>query len=350
MFTSRASAMIRIIFPLLLGIATLLPLGAVAAPVTLADNAPDSYVVKRGDTLWHISGRFLKQPWRWPEVWRMNRDQIRNPHLIYPGQIVYLDRSGPYLRLGKPVGSLYEKRFPQAYSEQLGTPVPSISLAAIKPFLTRPLVVDDGVLAQSATIIAVDEKSVYAGPGDTVFAKNVKPGIGSWQVYRPAKALKDPLTGEILAYEAFHLGAAQVIADGSPATLRLSEAYQEVGRDDLLAPAVASEFFSYVPHAPESKVEARVVSIYDGVDEAGRNNVISLSFGQRDGAEVGHVLALYRERGSVDYRDAEGKQTYKLPEKRSGLVFVFRTFDRVSYGLILESDGPVTVGDSVRQP
>ena len=128
-------------------------------------------MVKRGDTLWHISGRFLKQPWRWPEVWRMNRDQIRNPHLIYPGQVVYLDRSGPYLRLGKPLGPLYEKRFPQAYSEQLGSPIPSISLAAIMPFLTRPLVVDDGVLAQSATIIAVDEKSVFAGAGDTVFAR-----------------------------------------------------------------------------------------------------------------------------------------------------------------------------------
>ena len=132
--------------------------------------------------------------------------------------------------------------------------------------------------------------------------------------------------------------------------LSRGEAFQEVGRDDLLAPAGESEFFSYVPHAPEGKVAARVVSIYDGVNEAGRNNVITLGFGQRDGAEVGHVLALYRERGSVDYRDAEGKQTYKLPEKRSGLVFVFRTFDRVSYALVMDGVKPVRVGYEALHP
>ncbi|MCB1887843.1 MAG: LysM peptidoglycan-binding domain-containing protein [Rhodocyclaceae bacterium] len=343
--------MTRIIFSLLTSIAALLGANAATAQSPLAANAPDSHVVVPGDTLWGISGKFLKEPWRWPEVWRMNREQIRNPHLIYPGQVVYLDRSGPYLRLGKQVGDpLYEKRFPQAYSESLTGPITSISIDAIKPFLSQPLVVDEEGLANSATVIAVDENQVFAGKGDTIFAKDVPPGTQSWQLYRPAQPIKDPITGEVLAFEAFHLGSAQVTEDGEPATLRIVAGLQEIGKGDRMLPSPGDEFFSFAPHAPEGPVAARIASIYAGVNVAGRNDVITISYGEDQGAAAGQILALYRNRGTAEYTGDGARETFVLPEKRYGLIFVFRTFSRLSYALILDSNGPATIGDSVRQP
>ncbi len=342
--------MTRIIFSLLTAIA-LMGAGSATAESPIAANAPDSHVVVPGDTLWGIAGKFLKEPWRWPEVWRMNREQIRNPHLIYPGQVVYLDRNGPYLRLGKTVGDPgYEKRSPQVYSEPLDKPITSINLDAIRPFLTQPLVVDEQSLANSATVIAVDDKQVFAGKGDTIFAKDVPPGSSSWQLYRPAAPIKDPVSGEVLAYEAFHLGSAQVTADGDPATLRVTEGLEEIGKGDRMLPSPGDEFFSYAPQAPEGEVAARITGIYGGVNVAGRNDVISVSYGLADGAAVGQVLALYRNRGTADYSGDGAKETFVLPEQRYGLIFVFRTFNRISYALILDSAGPATVGDSVRQP
>ena len=343
--------MTRIIFALLTGLSALLATSPVIAQSPIATNAPDSHVVVPGDTLWGISGKFLKEPWRWPEVWRMNRDEIRNPHLIYPGQVVYLDRSGPYLRLGKPIGDpLYEKRFPQAYSEPLDRPIASINIDAIRPFLTRPLVIDEESLTNSATVIAVDDNQVFAGKGDTIFAKDVPPGSHGWQLYRPAAPIKEPISGEVLAYEAFHLGNAQVVEDGDPATLRVTEGLEEIGKGDRMLPAVGEEFFSYAPHAPDGEVAARITGIYGGVNVAGRNDVISISHGSVNGAAPGQVLALYRNRGIAEYAGDGVKESFVLPEKRYGLIFVFRTFNRVSYALILDSNGPATVGDSVRQP
>ncbi len=344
--------MIRIIFPLLFGIATLLSVPAVADQATLADDAPDSYTVVRGDTLWDISGRFLRQPWRWPEVWRLNRDQIRNPHLIYPGQIIVLDRSGPYLSIGRRIGGpLYEKRFPQIYSEEVDSAIPSIPMQIIEPFLTRPLVVDDAKLAGAGTVVATETSRVFMGAGDTVFAKGVTEGSDVWQVFRPARPLVDPVTNELLGHEAMFLGTARVTEHGTPATLKLVSSVEEIGSGDRLVVSERPEIFSFMPHAPDAEIEGRLIGIYRGVIETGRHNVVTLNIGSRAGLERGHVLALHRERGSVVYKDDEGdKETFDLPQQRYGLAFVFRVFDRVAYALVMDSDGPVTVGDSVRKP
>lgn len=344
--------MIRIIFPLLFGIATLLSVPAVADQATLADDAPDSYTVVRGDTLWDISGRFLRQPWRWPEVWRLNRDQIRNPHLIYPGQIVVLDRSGPYLSIGRRIGApLYEKRFPQIHSEEIDSAIPSIPMQIIEPFLTRPLVVDDAKLAGAGTVVATETSRVFMGAGDTVFAKGVTEGSDVWQVFRPARALVDPVTNEVLGHEAMFLGTARVTEHGTPATLKLVSSVEEIGAGDRLVVSERPEVFSFMPHAPEAQIEGRLIGIHRGVIETGRHNVVTLNIGSRAGLERGHVLALHRERGSVVYKDdAGGKETFDLPQQRYGLAFVFRVFDRVAYALVMDADGPVTVGDSVRKP
>ncbi|MCB1962399.1 MAG: LysM peptidoglycan-binding domain-containing protein [Rhodocyclaceae bacterium] len=341
--------MIRIIFSLVIGVAALVQ-PALAAPVELAANAPDSYVVRKGDTLWDISGKFLRRPWRWPEVWQMNREQIRNPHLIYPGQIIVLDRSGPYLRLGRRIGD--GKLKPQVYTDATEQAIPSIPQNEIAPFLTHPLVVDEKRLAQSATIVATQENRLYTGQGDTVFAKDVTPSVDTWHIYRPARVLEDPLTKEVLGYEAVHLGTADVTQHGTPAALEISMARQEIGTGSLMLPADRPELLSYVPHAPSTDVEGRVIAIYGGVSETGRQGVITLGVGEREGVEVGHVLALYRYRGEVEYKDEESgrKEKFELPEHRYGLVFVFRVFDRVSYGLVVDATASVKVSDTVRTP
>lgn len=341
--------MIRIIFPLLFSVATLLSAPASAAPAALADDAPDSHTVVRGDTLWDISGRFLKEPWRWPEVWRLNRDQIRNPHLIYPGQVIVLDRSGPYLSIGRRIGD--QKLQPQVYTESSDVAVASIPMHVIEPFLTRPLVVDEGGLAEAGTVVATETSRVYTGTGDTIFAKNLKPEQNVWQVFRPARPLTDPLTKELLGYEADYLGTARVTEHGTPASLDIVDSIEEIGTGDRLVVSERPEVFSYVPHAPQSDIAGRLIGIYRGVSETGRHHVVTLNVGSRDGIERGHVLALHRNRGDVVYKDADGnKENFTLPEKRYGLAFVFRVYDRVAYALVMETDGQVSVGDSVRNP
>lgn len=365
--------MMRIISALLIGVAALLPAGVGAAgPIRLADDAPDSHAVVPGDTLWGISGKFLKEPWRWPEVWRLNREQIRNPHLIYPGQIIVLDRSGPTLKFGKRIGGqsdrpLYEKRFPQVYSEPDKVAIQSIPLRAIAPFLSEPLVVSDKEDTTAGIVVATQEGRVFTGAGDILFATRITPDVKTWNVYRKAKPLVEPVTGEILGYEAAYLGQARLSADmdaeapsadngraggAVPAGMVLLSAKQEIGKGDRLLPAGRPELPSYVPHAPDEDVRGRVVSIYNGVTETGRYNVVSLSLGARDGMEIGHVLALHRNRGETEYREDNvgPAQRFRLPEQRYGLVFVFRVFERISYALVMDSKGAVTVADSVRKP
>ncbi|MBL8459048.1 LysM domain-containing protein [Zoogloea sp.] len=369
--------MIRIISALLIGVAALVPAAAGAtAPIRLADDAPDSHVVVSGDTLWGISGKFLREPWRWPEVWRLNREEIRNPHLIYPGQVVVLDRNGPTLKLGRRIGGpsdrpLYEKRFPQVYSDPAGGAIHSIPLRAIMPFLSEPLVVDEADDSRAGIVVATQEGRVFTSRGDTIFATRIDPEISSWNVYRKARPLKDPVTGEVLGFEAAYLGQARVSAQAGvlapdaggdtqtaregapiPASLVVTSFKQEIGKGDRLLPAGRADLPSYVPHAPEQEVTGRVVSIYNGVGGAGRHDVVAISVGKRDQIEVGHVLALHRNRGEAVYREENvgAAMRYKLPEQRYGLVFVFRVFERLAYALVMESNGPATISDSVRKP
>ncbi len=353
----RKQPMTRIIFPLLLGFATLLGASAhaqsgVPSGVRLADDAPDSYTVVHGDTLWAISARFLREPWRWPDVWRLNRDQIRNPHRIYPGQVILLDRSGPWLTVGRRIasGTQSDRIEPKIYTEALETALPSIPQQVIEPFLNRPLVLDQPRVDGSATIIATETSRVLTGAGDTVFASSVSPDAELWHIYRPARALEDPITGETIAWEASFLGTARVTEHGEPTTLEILTAVEEIGVGDLMMPSERPQVFSYAPHAPEQAVEGRIISIHRGVSETGRLNVVALNIGERDGLERGHVLALFRNRGSAEYRGEAGKENFQLPEKRYGVVFVFRVFERVSYALVMESDGPATISDAVRKP
>lgn len=186
--------------------------------------------------------------------------------------------------------------------------------------------------------------------GDTVFAKDVDADTEVWHIYRPARPLEDPVTRETIAWEAAYLGTARVTERGEPTTLEIVSAVEEIGVGDLMMPSENPSVFSYAPHAPEQDVNGRIISIHRGVSETGRLNVVALNVGERDGVERGHVLSLFRNRGVAQYNGDNGKETFQLPEKRYGVVFVFRVFERVSYALVMESDGPVTISDAVRKP
>ena len=385
-----------------------------AAPVLadtlkLQDNAPDKYVVVKGDTLWDISGKFLKDPWRWPQIWKMNRAEIKNPHWIYPGDMIVLDRSGKEPRLslvkGEKGGMETVKLSPGVRATEIGNDaIPSISIRVIHPFLSQPRVVAKGALDDAPFILGSNDERVVLGSGDDAFATGGKPGVTRWNVLRPGKALRDPETGEVLGYEVEYLGDARTLTEGAPQKIRITQSVKEILPKDKLVEADNSTPFDYIPHAPESKISGRIISAYGGLSDSGRYQTVVINRGSRDGLEPGHVLAVYREGQAVTltrdekdrmawvnekskgipdggawlYSDVRclkenSKATYdqvvdvrnsfrstclgnssdravKLPDTRSGLVMVYRVYDRVSYALIMQSNGPVYLLDSVKNP
>ena len=342
--------MLRIISALILIFSSLQAAGAPAAALELADDAPDRHIVVPGDTLWDIAAKFLKQPYRWPEVWRLNQEQIRNPHWIYPGQVVVLDRreAQPRLRLAEVV--IDKQLEPRVYAQQERAAIPSIPPGVIEPFLSQPLVVEANALDPAPRIVATQEGRVYLGRGDIAYASGVGTDVKLWNIYRPGKTLVDPDNGEVLGTEAVFLGTASLQRAGEPATLSIASSLQEIGRGDRLLPAPRPDIVSYAPRAPSQPVSARVVSVYGAVAEGGRYSILALSRGKKDGVEPGHVLALYRAGAEVASRDSGKKDQLKLPDERYGLVFVFRVFERVAYALVMEVKRPVVAGDRVGNP
>lgn len=347
--------MIRIISALILALTGPLCSAAERA-LELADSAPQSHVVVRGDTLWDISARFLKEPWRWPEIWRMNREQIANPHRIYPGDVIVLERDAT----GKPLLRVQEGRLqPKIYAEQNVEAIPPIPPNVIEPFISAPLVIEVGGLDGAARIVATQQDRVFLGNGDLAYVANADPQQLRWQVYRPGKPLRDPafpnqspsdLT-HVLGYEAYYLGTAVQTRPGAPATFEIQTTKEEIGRGDRLVPTARPTLVSYVPHKPDFAVDGRIVSVYGGVGVGGRGSIVSLSRGAKDGLEIGHVLALERNRVIVERDEDDRKISVQIPPERSGLLFVFRTFERIAYALVVQSEGGgVEVNDYVRTP
>lgn len=344
--------MLRIISALLLVFSSLALLSEPAwsepaAPLELADNAPDRHIVVRGDTLWDIAAKFLKEPYRWPDIWRLNQEDIRNPHRIHPGQVVVLDRREalPKLVLGEML-----KLEPRVYSSEDRQSIPSIPQRVIEPFLSRPLVLDPGSPEPAARIVATPENRVNLGLGDRAYATGVTDDVKLWNIYRPGKTLVDPDTKEMLGVEAIFLGTGRVARPGEPATLEIVASTQEIGAGDRLLPAPKADIISYVPHAPAAPIAARIISVYGAVAEGGRNSIVALSRGKRDGLEIGHVLAISRSGRLVSHSYAGQKEAIKLPDERYGLLFVFRVFDRVSYALVMDVSRSVVPGDLVVNP
>jgi hypothetical protein len=328
----------------------------------LAPNAPDSHTVKRGDTLWDISKLFLKSPWRWPELWGMNLDQIRNPHLIYPGQVLVLERVGDRarLRVAEPVGAT--KLSPRVRSSEIDSAIASIPLHLIQPFLNEAVVFNTDELATAPRIVATQEGRVILSRGDRAYVRGDVGELRESRIFREPRALRDPTTAEVLGYEALYLGTADFARAGEeradaagkteivPATFVITSNRREVGVGDRLAPVPARDMMNYSPRAPEKAVAGQIVSIYGDGLTAGQNQIVALNKGNRDGLERGHVLALWRDGNRVLDRTDVARPMVKLPDERHGTLFVFRTFERVSYALILSVQEPVKAGDRFTQP
>lgn len=365
-----------------------------AQEVELKKNHPERHVVVKGDTLWGISSKFLKDPWLWPKVWKLNRAQIKNPHLIYPGDVVVLDLSS-----GKPELKLLRETItlqPGVVSEPLEkTAVPTIPLNVIAPFLNQPLVIEKDQLANSPRIIAGQDDRVVLSPGTKMYINKIEEADGlDWYVYRPGETLIDPDSREQLGVEATYLGDAKISRYGEPASALITKSKEEIFIKDRLVPAGDEAITNFVPHAPEAEIKGRIIKIHGGLAEAGPESIVAISRGSQDGIEIGHVMAISRygrvikdpepsketiEQASAKTklkelnfevsRDAEGKAIVnfekkpekndglilepgmiKLPDERVGLLMVFRVFDRVSYSIIMQASEPIHTKDAVHTP
>ncbi len=332
----------------------------------LAPNAPDSHTVQPGDTLWGISGLFLKSAWRWPELWGMNLQQIRNPHLIYPGQMLVLDKSNgrATLRLasGGSAPTNTVRLSPRVRSELLDNgAIASIPLHLIGPFLNEAVVFNGNELDSAPRIVATQEGRVMVSRGETAYVRGDLAGARDFRLFRELKPLRDPTTSEVLGFEGRYVGTTEVTRAAEnttvagkpvlvPATFRVTSTRLEAVVGDRLSPVPQQELVAYVPRPPSSPVEGQVVSVYGDGLRAGQNHVVAINRGEKNGMERGHVLALWRAGvPAVDTTSAD-KAAMRLPDERQGLLFVFRVFERVSYALILNVQGPVRAGDRFTQP
>ena len=347
----------------------------------LAPNAPDEYTVKPGDTLWAISRLYLLRPWRWPELWGMNISEIANPHRIYPGQVLYLDKTGGRARLtmrrgagGSADGGTIKLSPRTRFDSLAGMALPTLNPSVIEPFLSEPIVVDADTLQAAPRIVAGNDSRVLLSRGDRAYARGnaetpllETPGpLKNFRVFRSATPLKDPGTGEILGYEAQYLGKAQLQRGESttvettndkdvitvvPASVDIIAAREEIRAGDRLLPEPPRQLLSYVPRAPSSQVEGRIISVYgNAVQFAAQNQVVAINKGTRDGIDSGHVLAILKNGETILDRTGARKETIKLPNERIGLLMVFRPFEKVSYALVLEITDTPKAGDFLVNP
>jgi hypothetical protein len=358
------------------------PLGELAA------GAPDQYTVKSGDTLWAIAGLYLKKPWRWPELWGMNLEDIRNPHLIFPGQVLYLEKKDGRARLTtidplapsgrEGAGNVTTVRIsPSVRVESAGrTALPTLKNSEIEALLVEPMLMDAMTLALAPRIVATQEGRVLLSRGDRAYALGDAsqpllegPGLPQrFSVFRNPRELKDPLTGEILGYEAEFVGKAllengQTVdmtpgPDGKPrimvvpATISILRARDEIAIGDRLLPEPPRPFVNYMPHAPAQPVDARVIGFYGStsVRYASQSQVVVINRGTRDGMESGQILSVVRPGRQVVDNAGGARTVLQLPDWQLGMLMVFSPFEKVSYGLLLQVADGVQVGDKLVNP
>lgn len=338
----------------LMGVAGGLVLGmsAMATDVVLKPNHPDTYVVVKGDTLWDISGRFLNEPWLWPEIWQVN-PQIENPHLIFPGDVlslVYVDGS-PRLRVSRGELSNTVKLGPSVRSEPADNAIPAIPLDKINAFMRDSRFVNPGDLEDAPYVVAGAKTNIVSGAGDLIYGRGeFPPGRNVFGIFREGTLFRDPATGEVLGIQAIDIGEAKKVdQQGDVSTLKLNRTTQEVRNGDRLLPnmdrPLTAEFH---PSAPQEDLSGVILGVEGGVSQVGAMNVVMVNLGSRDGLEPGNVMSIYKIGETV--KDHVANSLVKLPDVRGGLLMYFSVFERMSYALVLKADQVLQVGDRVEMP
>ena len=326
---------------------------------------PVTYIVQKGDTLWDISSHFLRDPWHWPEIWFKN-PQVENPHLIYPGDILAIIYIGGQKRVqiqqrgedGKVLasgsGMQIVKLSPRVRSKSIDASIPSIPIESIRHLLSRPLIIDKDILDNSAYVLSSIDDHLVNSTDDTLYVRklNTSSGNGRYQVFRPNKPLNDPITNELLGYEALYVGETKLLKRGDPATLLVTSSVREILRNDRVIPLDNTDFVrDFFPKPPSQEVRGEIVSLVNAISQLGRYQTISINLGQRDGIETGNLLRI-KKVGSVirDLEEEDPDFRVKLPDEKTGIVMVVRTFEKMSYGLVMEADRPVSIEDYVESP
>lgn len=327
--------------------------------IPLADNAPDSYVVKRGDTLWGIAKVFLRDPWYWPEIWQVN-PQVHNPHLIYPGdtlRLVYIDGQ-PQIVLQRGDGIRVE---PTVRSEPLDSAITTIPYATVAAFMSKPTVLDRDQMKAAPYVLATRDLHVVMSEGDTVYARGfTSPAeLGShYNIVRVGDPLIDPDDKRFLGYDGIFTGSGHITRQGDPTTLVLTESARESRAGDKLIPGGVDVPLDFIPSAPRVKTDGRIISVANGVTVIGQYEVVVVNRGARDGLAPGNVLGVFDTGPLVSDTDKQGffalhsfgAKKVALPSERTGTFMVFKTFDNISYGLIMEATNLIRVGDKIQNP
>lgn len=345
------------------------PLQADTKSVDVKANAPERYTVKKGDTLWDIANRYLKDAWRWPEIWQANQ-QIRNPHLIFPGDnlllchiqdraVVAVDGGGGCDEVIANLtnkasisgGNGQDRLSPQIRVEDLNVAIPAIPLQAIRAYLSDSRVMGAEDFAKAPYVVSGESKRVITGQGDKVYVRGTDMTLGgSYGIYRKGVRYDDPDTKEFLGFEAEDIGAGKITAtQDNIATLELARTTQEVRIEDRIFASEARPVTPiFYPSNPEGVKQGRIVRIMASLGSGGLNSVVVINRGERDGVKQGHTFALYQRGGLI--RDRVKDDLVRLPSERAGLAMVFRTFNKVSYAIILRASTTITVGDEIRPP
>ncbi len=324
----------------------------IAKNIEFKPNHPERYTVIKGDTLWGISAKFLKDPWVWPSVWHAN-PQVKNPHLIYPGDtisLVYIDGK-PQLRIdrGRPVVKLT----PKGRIVPLNRAVPTIPLNAIKPFLSKPFIVSKDELKRAPYVVRPVGEHLITGAGDRVYVRGhtKQTRQHSYVIVREGQVYIDPITKEILGYEAKFIGDSKLISYGDPATHFLISTTREVLIGDRVMPATDVGYHdNFTPKSPDPKMKGHIIAVMDGLTQIGQHQVIVINKGKRNGIQVGHVMAVFQQGKVVNDTIVKDKKGVQLPSERAGVIMVFRTFDKMSYALVMQAKRNMNVLDVVRKP
>jgi len=325
-----------------------------AEPVALNPAHPDRYTVVKGDTLWDIAGSFLRDPWQWPEVWHVN-PQIENPHLIYPGDIIILTylNGKPVLSVQRGAGSGIVKLSPHIRSTPIDTAIPMIPMGDIMPFLSRPYVMDKKDMDAAPYIVSFKEERIAGSTNDKIYVRSIESEEYSrYDIVRPGKPYKDADTGEILGYEAVYIGTAELERTGDPASLILLNTKMEAIAGQRLIPVVYDKTQKdFYPKPPNELINGNIIAVFNGVSQIGQHNIVVLDRGADDGLAPGHVLTVEKRGATIFDRvspDPHDKVT--LPDERAGVLMVFRTFPRVSFGIVMSATTVIHVLDRVHTP